>query len=53
MLAAVAFFVVAAIAAARDTLTVWGLGSVFWMLLGFAAVALEFAVPTYAARLHR
>ena len=53
MLAAVALFVVGAIAEARDTHTVWGQGGTFWMLLGFAAVALEFAVPTYAARLHR
>jgi hypothetical protein len=53
MLAAVALFVVGAIAEARDTHTVWGQGGTFWMLLGFAAVALEFAAPTYAARLHR
>jgi hypothetical protein len=52
-LAAVALFVVGAIAEAQDTHTVWGQGSTFWMLLGFAAVALEFAAPTYAARLHR
>jgi predicted cobalt transporter CbtA len=53
MLAAVALFVVGAIAEARDTHTVWGQGGMFWMLLGFAAVALEFAVPRYAGRLHR
>jgi hypothetical protein len=53
MLAAVALFVVGAIAEARYTHTVWGQGGTFWMLLGFAAVALEFAAPTYAARLHR
>jgi predicted cobalt transporter CbtA len=53
MLAAVALFVVGAIAEARDTHTVWGQGGMFWMLLGFAAVALEFAVPRYAGRLYR
>jgi predicted cobalt transporter CbtA len=52
-LAAVALFVVGAIAEARDTHTVWSQGGLFWMLLGFAAVAFEFAAPTYAARLHR
>jgi len=53
MLAAVVLFVVGAIAETRHTRTVWGQGGTFWMLLGFAAVALEFAAPTYAARLHR
>jgi hypothetical protein len=53
MLAAVAVFVIGAIAEARDTHTVWGQGATFWMLLGFAAVAFEFAVPGYAARLRR
>jgi predicted cobalt transporter CbtA len=53
MLAAVALFVIAAIAEARDTHTVWGQGSTFWMLLGFAAVAFEFAAPGYARRLRR
>jgi hypothetical protein len=53
MLAAVALFVVGAIAVARDTHTVWGQGATFWMLLGFAAVALEFAAPRYATRLRR
>jgi hypothetical protein len=53
MLAAVALFVVGAIAEARDTHTVWGQGGMFWMLLGFAAVALEFAAPRYTARLRR
>jgi hypothetical protein len=53
MLAAVALFAIGAIAEARDTHTVWGQGSTFWMLLGFAAVAFEFAVPGYARRLHR
>ena len=53
MLAAVVLFLLGAIAEARDTHTVWGQGSTFWMLLGFAAVALEFAAPRYTARLHR
>jgi hypothetical protein len=53
MLTAVVMFVVGAIAEARDTHTVWGQGSMFWMLLGFAAVALEFAVPRYAGRFYR
>jgi len=53
MLAAVAMFLIGAIAEARDTHTVWGQGSTFWMLLGFAAVAFEFAVPGYAGRLRR
>jgi hypothetical protein len=53
MLAAVALFVIAAIAEARDTHTVPGQGSIFWMLLGFAAVAFEFATPGYARRLRR
>ena len=53
MLAAVALFVIAAIAETRDTHTVWGQGSTFWMLLGFAAVTFEFAVPGYARRLRR
>jgi hypothetical protein len=52
MLAAVALFIVGAIAEARDTHTVWGQGGTLWMLLGFAAVALEFTAPAYAARLH-
>ena len=52
-LAAVALFIIGAIAEARDTHTVWGQGSTFWMLLGFAAVAFEFAVPGYARRLRR
>lgn len=53
MLAAVPLFVVGAIAEARGTHTVWGQGGTFWMLLGFAAVALEFAAPRYTGRLHR
>jgi succinate-acetate transporter protein len=53
MLTAVVLFVVGAIAEARDTHTVWGQGGTFWMLLGFAAVALEFAAPRYAGRLRR
>ena len=53
MLAAAVLFVVGAIAAARNTHTVWGQGSTFWMLLGFAAVALEFAAPRYTSRLRR
>jgi hypothetical protein len=53
MLAAVAVFVVGAITEARDTHTVWGQGATFWMLLGFAAVAFEFAVPGYVVRLRR
>lgn len=53
MLAAVVLFVVAAIAEARNTHTVWGQGGMFWMLLGFAAVALEFAAPRYASRFRR
>ena len=52
-LAAVALFVVGAIAEARHTHTVWGQGGMFWMLLGFAAVAFEFAAPRYTARLRR
>jgi hypothetical protein len=32
---------------------VWGQGGTFWMLLGFAAVAFEFAAPGYASRLRR
>src|SRR2546430_17141035 len=38
MLAAVALFVVGAIAEGRDTHTVWGQGGTFLVLLGFAAV---------------
>jgi hypothetical protein len=53
MLAAVGMFLVGAIAEARDTHTVWGQGGTFWMLLDFAAVAFEFAVPGYASRLRR
>jgi hypothetical protein len=53
MLAAVALLIVGAIAEARDTHTVWGQGATFWMLLGFAAVAFEFAAPGYAKRLRR
>jgi predicted cobalt transporter CbtA len=53
MVVAAALFVVGAIAEARDTHTVWGQGAMFWMLLGFAAVALEFAAPRYTARLRR
>lgn len=53
MLGAVALFIIGAIAEARNTHTVWGQNSTFWMLLGFAAVAFEFAAPRYASRLRR
>ncbi len=53
LLAAAGLFVVGALAEARDTHTVWGQGGTFWMLLGFAAVALELALPAYRARLGR
>jgi hypothetical protein len=44
LLAGTVLFVVGAIAETRSTHTVWDQNSVFWMLLGFAAIALDVAL---------
>jgi hypothetical protein len=44
LLAATVLFVIGAIAEARNTHTVWGQNSVFWMLIAFAAIALDVAL---------
>ncbi len=47
-------FVIGALAETRDTHTVWGQGSMFWLLLGLVALALDFATGfTYAVRRRR
>lgn len=54
MLAAVALFIVGAVAETRQTHTVWGQDAFFWLLLGLGCWTLEYAVgDKYAKRLHR